>query len=111
MFLCCIKSDKLILKLLFSTVHAVREGLKFEALITLHNKACGHLATDLLQQSDLHLHGLRQLVDYKSVTSCEQTGCKFSVKTCHPKACCKLFQQVVTSLQMTSDGTFVPKTI
>ena len=47
-------------------------------------------------------HGLRQLVDDKSVASCQQTCCKMIVKTCYPQACCKLFQQVVTSLQMTS---------
>ena len=41
-------------------------------------------------------HGLRQVVDDKSVASCEQTCCKLIVKTY------KLFQQVITSLQMTS---------
>ena len=50
----------------------------------------------------MHSHGLRQLVDDKSVASCQQTCCKLIVKTCYPQACCKLFQQVVTSLQMTS---------
>ena len=59
---------------------------------------------NLLQQADIRmcLHGLRQLVDDKSVASCQQTCCKLIVKTCYPQACCKLFQQVVTSLQMTS---------
>ena len=47
-------------------------------------------------------HGLRQLVDDKSIASCQQTCCKLIVKTCYPQACYKLFQQVVTSLQMTS---------
>ena len=46
--------------------------------------------------------GLRQLVEDKSVASCQPTCCKLIVKTCYPQACCKLFQQVVTSLQMTS---------
>ena len=35
-------------------------------------------------------HGLRQVVNDK-----------FILKTCYPQACCKLFQQVVISLQMT----------
>ena len=30
--------------------------------------------------------------------------CKLIIQTCYPQACCKLFQQVVTSLQMTSCG-------
>ena len=47
-------------------------------------------------------HGLRQLVDDKSVASCQQTCYKLIVKTCYQQACYKLFQQVVTSLQMTS---------
>ena len=37
---------------------------------------------------------LRQLVDDKSVASCQQTCCKLIVETCYPLACC--FQQVVT---------------
>ena len=45
----------------------------------------------LVAQADItmHPHGLRQLVHNKSVASCQQT-------------CCKLFQQVVRSLQTTS---------
>ena len=38
----------------------------------------------------------------KSVASCQQTCFMLFVKTCYSQACCKLFQQVVTSLQMTS---------
>ena len=59
---------------------------------------------NLLQKADIRMrsHGLRQLVDDKSVASCQQTCCKLIVKTCYQQACCKLFQQVVTSLQMTS---------
>ena len=51
------------------------------------------------EQVDVRMrsHGLRQLV-----ASCYQTCYKFIVKTCYPQACCKLFQQVVTSLQTTS---------
>ena len=50
----------------------------------------------------MRLHCLRQLVEDKSVANCQQTCCKLIVKTCyHPQACCKLFQQVVTSLQIT----------
>ena len=46
-------------------------------------------------------HGLPQLVEDKFVSSCQQTCCKLIVKTCNPQAYCRLFQQVVTSLQMT----------
>ena len=54
------------------------------------------------QQADIRTrsHGSRQLVDDKFVASCQQTCCKLIVKTCYPQACCKLFQQVVTSLQI-----------
>ena len=47
-------------------------------------------------------HGLRQLVDDKFVASCQQACCKLIVKTCYPLACCKLFAQVLTCLQMKS---------
>ena len=59
---------------------------------------------NLLQQADIGMrsHGLRQLIDDKSIDSCQQTRCKLIVKTCYPQACCKFFQQVVTSLQMRS---------
>ena len=50
----------------------------------------------------MHSHDLRQLVGDKSVASCQQTCCKLIVKTCYPQVCCKLFQQVVISLQMIS---------
>ena len=46
-------------------------------------------------------HGLRQLVDDKSVASCQQTCSKLIVKT-FSQACCNLFEQVVTSLQVIS---------
>ena len=61
---------------------------------------------NMLQQADIRMrsHGLRQLVDDKPVASCQQTCCKLIVKTCYPQACCKLFQQVVTSLQMTNSN-------
>ena len=42
------------------------------------------------------------IVDDKPVGSCQQTCCKLIVKTCYPQACCKFFQQVITSLQMAS---------
>ena len=58
---------------------------------------------NLLQaNTKMRSHGSRQLVDDKSVASCQQTCCKLIVKTCYPQACCKLFQQVVTCLPMTS---------
>ena len=50
----------------------------------------------------VHSHGLRQLVDDKSVASGQQTCCKLIVKSCYPHACCKLFRQVARSRQMTS---------
>ena len=37
------------------------------------------------------------------MTSFQKICCKL-IKTCHPQACCKLFQQIVTSLQMTSSN-------
>ena len=54
------------------------------------------------QQADTRMgsYGLRQLVDDKSIASYRQPCCKLFIKTCYPHACCKLFQQVVTSLQM-----------
>ena len=59
---------------------------------------------NLLQQANIRMrsHGLRQLVDDKSVARCQQACCKLIVKTCYPQACCKLFAQVLTSLQMKS---------
>ena len=36
------------------------------------------------------------------VACCQHICCKFTVKTFHTQTCCKLFQQVVTSLQVTS---------
>ena len=61
------------------------------------------LQTNLnIGSADMGSHGLRQLVEDKSVASCQQISSKLSVQTCYQQACCKLFQQVVTSLQMTS---------
>ena len=55
------------------------------------------------RQADIRgFHGLRRLVDEKPVASCPQTYCNFIFKTCYSQARCKLFQQVVVSLQMTS---------
>ena len=58
--------------------------------------------SNLLQQADIRMrsHGLRQLVDDKSVASCRQICCKLIVQTCYRQTRCKLFQQVVTSLQI-----------
>ena len=72
----------------------------------LHQE-CWRLAIlrSFYQQVDnrIYSHGLRTLVDDKSfVASCQQTCCKLIVKTRYPHVCCKLFQQVVPSLQMTS---------
>ena len=50
---------------------------------------------DILQQScyqqadiRMRLRGLRQLVDDKSVASCQQTYCELIVKPCHPQVYC-----------------------
>ena len=59
------------------------------------------LGTSRSQYHDAYSHGLRQLVEDKSVASCQQIGCKLIAKICYPQACCKLFQQVEASLQMT----------
>ena len=64
---------------------------------------------NLLQQAKMRSHGFRQLVTTsllqvvnRFVSNCQQTCYKLIIVTCHQQACCKLFQQVVTSLQMTS---------
>ena len=61
---------------------------------------------NLSQQADIKMrsHGLPQLLlhDDKPVASCQQTCCELIVQTCYQQACHKLFQQIVTSLQMTS---------
>ena len=69
-------------------------------LYTAKNTSC----KNLLQQADIRMrwHGLRQLVDGKSVGSCQQTCFKLIVQACYPQACFKLFERVVTSLQMTN---------
>ena len=48
------------------------------------------------------MYGLWQLVDDKSLASCQQACRMLIVKTCYPQACFQLFQQVVTSLAMIS---------
>ena len=75
---------------------------------TAKKRATYNKPVDILQQTcyrQAHIrmcsHGLRQLVDDKSVACCQQTCCKLVVKTCYPQACCKLFPQVLASLQMT----------
>ena len=57
------------------------------------NKSGDILQQICYQQADIRMrsHGLRQLVDDKSVASCQQTCCKLILKTCYPQACCKLF--------------------
>ena len=77
-------------------------------ILTLHSFHLGNnaqVSVDILQQTcyqqadyRMRSHGLGQLVENKSVVSCQQTCCKLIVKTCYPRACCKLFQQVVRSL-------------
>ena len=58
-------------------------------------------SVDILQQTcyqqvaiRIRLRALRLLVDDKSVTSCQQTCCKFILKTCYQKNHCKLCQQI-----------------
>ena len=67
-----------------------------------YKKSVDILEPDINLDIRMRSRGLRQLVDDKSVASCQQTCCKLIVKTCYPQACCKLFQQVGISLQMTS---------
>ena len=48
-------------------------------------------------------HGLRQLVDDKSVASCQQTCCKVIVKTCYhglATNCFNKFKGLAASLKM-----------
>ena len=80
-----------------------------DPVMLIHSQKCescnefdGILQQTCCQEADIKMcsHGLRQLVDDKSVASCQQTCCKLIVKTCYPQACCKLFQQDVISLQM-----------
>ena len=63
-------------------------------------QSCSHLAAAMLSTSR-YQDVLRQLVGDKSVASCQQTCCKLIAETCYPQACCKLLQQVVTSLILT----------
>ena len=71
---------------------------------TSYNKSVDIRQEICHQQADIRMrsHGLRDIFDVKSVASCQQTCCKLIVKTCYPQACCKLFQQFVTSLQVTN---------
>ena len=57
------------------------------------NKSVDIMERTCHQQADIRMrsHCLRQLVDDKSVASCQQICSKFIVKTCYPQACCKLF--------------------
>ena len=63
------------------------------------NKSVDILQQSCYQQADIRMrsHGLRQLVDDKSVASCQQIRCKLIVKTCYLQACCKLLQQVIST--------------
>ena len=47
-------------------------------------------------------HRLLRLSDNKSAAGCQQAWCKLIVKTFYPQAWCKLFQQLVTSRQISS---------
>ena len=60
--------------------------------------------SNLSQQAHIRMrsYGLRQLVDDKPVASGQQACCKLILKTFYLQACYMLFQQVATSLQMTS---------
>ena len=68
------------------------------------NKSFDILQQTCYQQADIRMrfNDLRQLVGDKSVASCQQTCSKLIVKTRYQQACCKLFQEVLKSLQMTS---------
>ena len=56
------------------------------------------------RQADIRMrsHRLLRLDDNKSAASCQQAWCKLIVKTFYPQASCKFFQQLTTSLQMSS---------
>lgn len=56
------------------------------------------------QEAEIRMraHHLQQVVDDRTIASCQRTCCKWIVKTCNPQACCKLFHQDGTSPQMTS---------
>ena len=80
----------------------------FSSIHSRKRASCNNCVDNLqqtgYQQADIRMHsyGLRQLVDDKSLASCQQICYKLIVKTCYPQACCKLFQQVVTSLPVSS---------
>ena len=68
------------------------------SLLTSRN---GHVINKSISRC-VRMHGLRQLVDDKSVASYLRTCFKLIFKACDPQTCWKFFQQVVTNLQMTS---------
>ena len=55
-------------------------------------------------QDDIRMRSnpLLRLDDNKSAASCQQAWCKLIVKTFYPQARCKLFQQLIASLQISS---------
>ena len=57
--------------------------------------SCGK-AVDILQQTCYNKLVFGRI---RSLLHCRQSCCRLIVKTCHSQACCKLSQQVVTSLQ------------
>ena len=69
------------------------------------HQACCRLVT-LLDQANirmrLHRFSLLRLVDNKSAASCQQTCCKLITETFYSQAWCKLFQQLIASLQISS---------
>ena len=79
-------------------VHATEP--KSSKLKILQQNCYKAIYSSLLQSGDQDV--FEWLVDDKSVVSCQQTCCKFTVKPCYQQACYKFIQQVVTSLQITS---------
>ena len=57
---------------------------------------------NLFQQADIKMrsHGLRQLVDNKSVESSQRTCSKFIIKTCHNRLVASIFNILTDLLQL-----------
>ena len=70
----------------FTTPHTTKNAQVATSLLTSCNKIVINKPIYIRMRS----RGLQQLVDDKSVSSCQQTCCKLIVKTCYPQSWCKL---------------------
>ena len=77
----CVIGDRMLRKSMPHDVHSKKRASC--------NKSVNILQQTSYQQADIRTrsHGLRQLVDDKSVESCQQSCCKLIVKTCYQQAC------------------------